>query len=71
MEYVQSQRELASTYVWCYYHTLVPNFGDWSIGVWLEVQTQEENLRRTMSQEELIFKLPNHYRGSYILIVWE
>ena len=30
---------------------------------------QEENLGRTISQEGLIFELPNCYRGSYILIV--
>ena len=71
MERVRSQRDLASTYVLCYYHILVPNFRGWSIGVWPKVQTKEENLGRTMSQEELIFKLPNCYRSSYILIVWE
>ena len=69
-EGVQSQRDLASTYVLHYYHVLVPNFRGQSIGVWLEVRTKEENLRRTMSQEELIFQLPNCYRSSYILIVW-
>jgi len=71
MERVWSRRDLASTYVLRYYHILVPNFGGQSIRVWLEVQTKEENLRRTMSQEELMFKLPICYRTSYILIVWE
>jgi len=71
MERVQSRRDLALTYVLRYYHVLVLNFGGWSIRVWLEVQTKEENLGWTMSQEELIFELPNHYRSSYILIVWE
>jgi len=61
-EKVWNWRDLASTYVLHYYHALVPNFGGQSIGVWLEVKTKEENLGRTMSQEELIFELPNHYR---------
>ena len=70
MERVRSQRDLASTYVLRYYNILIPNFRGWSIGVWPEVRTKEENLGRIMSQEELIFELPNHYRSSYILIVW-
>ena len=41
MERVWSQRDLASTYVLHYYHVLVPNFGNWSIGVWPEVQTKK------------------------------
>ena len=41
MEWVWSQRDLASTYVLCYYHALVPNFGDWSIRVCLEAQTKK------------------------------
>ena len=69
-EKVWSQRDLASTYVLRYCHVPV-HFRGQSIGVWLDVWTKEENLRRTMSQEGLIFELLNHYRSSYILIVWE
>ena len=37
-----SWRDLASTYVLCYYHGLVPNFRDWSIGVWPKYLDQEK-----------------------------
>ena len=67
----ESELSFNLLYVLHYCHVLVPNFGGQSIRVWLEVWTKEENLGRTMSQEELIFELPNHYRSSYILIVWE
>ena len=43
-EKVWSQRDLASTYVLHYYHTPVPNFGDRSIRVCLEVWTKKRTV---------------------------
>ena len=71
MELVWGQRDLASAYVLHYCHTLVPNFRDWSIGVWPEVHTKEEKFRKYYEPGRTYIQTTQLLQSSYILIVWE